>query len=713
MTGNGSTFFGPTGAMWGDGNIQNNTFVSAPRPPATLPHQVGVVPLRARSFQHRAEADRLRSAVSAGETVVLCQLLVGMGGVGKTQLAADFAHQAWDEGTLELLVWITASSREDIVSGYARAGVEVCGADPRDREEAAGMFLAWLRAKRHQWLVVLDDLAEPDDLRGLWPPETPNGRTLVTTRSREPALLGTGRRRIEVGLFTPDEAVAYLSSALAVHGRTESRHDLAGLASDLGYLALALSQAAAYIADRKMGVTEYRDLLADRRRRLADALPRANRLPDDQTVTVTAVWSLSLDRADQQEPVGAARPLMQLLALGDPNGVPVAVLYGRSVERFYVAAMPDLVPVWGIVGRGLQVLHRLSLIQEINTAYGTVRVHALVQRATRESLPADQHHAYARAMGDALLALWPEIDGGDPLLALTLRANTANLIACADEALVQAAVHPLLSRYGRSLGEAGLEGVSRDHFQSIVALARRLRGSEDPDILTAQWELARWQGEAGDAAGAASTLRQLLADTARQNGPDHLNTLLVRSSLAHWQGKAGDPDGAVVGLAQVLDDFRRILHDTHPLTLDTRASLAHWRGETGDPDCAVTALAQVVRDRLTSQGWDHPGTLNNMGSLAEWQGRAGDPAAAVSCFAELLPVVERVLGTDHPYTLSVRGDLAHWRGEAGDPTGAAAALGQLLTEARRILGPNHPRTKVIHSRLAHWQQGPREPGLPE
>ncbi|MCX4718739.1 hypothetical protein [Streptomyces virginiae] len=66
-----------------------------PQEPASWPHQVGAVPPRVQSFQHRAEADRLHTAVQSGDTAALCQVLAGMGGVGKTQLAAAYAHTAW------------------------------------------------------------------------------------------------------------------------------------------------------------------------------------------------------------------------------------------------------------------------------------------------------------------------------------------------------------------------------------------------------------------------------------------------------------------------------------------------------------------------------------------------------------------------------------------------------------------------------------------
>lgn len=196
-----------------------------PREPAAWPHQIGVIPSKAQAFQHRSEANWLRAAIDGGGTAVLGQILTGMGGVGKTQLAADYARTTWKDGSLDLLVWVTASGRSPVVSGYAQAGVELCRANPEDPEQAARAFLAWLTPKAAaepcRWLIVLDDIADPDDLRDLWPPASPYGRTLATTRRRDAALTSEGRRRIEVGLFTATESITYLSAFLAGHGRHE------------------------------------------------------------------------------------------------------------------------------------------------------------------------------------------------------------------------------------------------------------------------------------------------------------------------------------------------------------------------------------------------------------------------------------------------------------------------------------------------------------
>ncbi|TWV56331.1 hypothetical protein FRZ03_04325 [Streptomyces misionensis] len=106
-----------------------------------------MLPRQADCFQDRAAAAQLKQAVAEGGTVVLGQVLAGMGGVGKTQLAAHHARQAWDKGEVDLLVWVTAATRTAVVSAYAQAATDLLHADPADPERAASAFLAWLQPK--------------------------------------------------------------------------------------------------------------------------------------------------------------------------------------------------------------------------------------------------------------------------------------------------------------------------------------------------------------------------------------------------------------------------------------------------------------------------------------------------------------------------------------------------------------------------------------
>ncbi|MEV7130504.1 NB-ARC domain-containing protein [Streptomyces sp. NPDC093260] len=636
-----------------------------------------MLPRQADCFQNRAAATALEQAVAEGGTVVLGQVLAGMGGVGKTQLAAHHSRQAWDKGEVDLLVWVTAASRTAVVSAYAQAAADLLGVDPADPERAASAFLAWLQPKpgsdQRRWLVVLDDLADPADLHHLWPPTSPYGRTLVTTRRREAALTGRNQRLVPVGLFTEDEALAYLTATLASRSRTETAHELAALATGLGHLPLALSQAAAYLINEDLDCAAYRTLLADHALTLTELLPDPSGLLDDQTATAAAVWDLSLKRADQLPPHGLARPMLQLTACLDPNGIPDTVLtsppaLAHLTEHRTGTTEPTTMVTSRDAVRALRTLHRFSLIDH-NTAshHQAVRVHQIIQRAVRDALTQQQRDRLALTAADALTSVWPDIER-DTALAQTLRANTDALARHSEDALYQSEdARPVLFRTGQSLGESGQVAAALHHFQYLTGAAGTRLGPDHRDALAARNSHARWRGESGDAAGAAAAYAELLADSLRILGPDHLNTLAARSNLAHWRGKAGEgAAGTATAFAELLPDQQRVLGPDHPNILTTRSNLAHWRGKaSGDAAGAAAAYAELLADSLRILGPDHPNTLATRHNLAHWQGEAGDAAGAAAAYAELLADFLRVLGPDHPDTLTTSRNLAWWRGKTG------------------------------------------------
>ncbi|WP_063793251.1 toll/interleukin-1 receptor domain-containing protein [Frankia sp. R43] len=668
--------------------------------------RVGIPPRVADHFQHRPIVDELTRTVDGGGTTVACHVLAGMGGVGKTQLAAHYAHQMWQTGGVDVLVWVVAASREAIHTGYAAAAARICGADPTDPAVAAEVLLDWLAATDTRWLVVLDDLADPVDLAGLWPPTRQHGHVLVTTRRRDATLTGPGRRRIDVGLFTPAQATAYLTAALAAYGRADSPEQIAALATDLGWLPLALSQAAAYLADLDLDCAAYRRRLADHARTLADLTPDTG-LPDDQRNTITTAWTLSINRANQLRPLGLARPLLQLAALLDPNGIPETALTSPPALTWLATARPDQpAPTTDDARDALRALHRLSLAD--HTPAQAVRVHQLLQHAVRDTLTADQTHILARTAADALLHVWPDTDP-DGTLTQTLRANTTTLHATTRDHLHQPDLHEVLSRTGNSLGDTGLIGAAINHFQHLCQLAQYHQGPDHPETLVIRRFLAFWQGEAGDHAGAATAFEQLLADQSRVLGPDHPHTLITRHNLACSQGHLGDPAGAATAFEQLLVDRLRVLGPDHPHVLGTQYYLAFWRGEAGDPVGAAAAFEYLLEEYLRVLGPEHPETLATWGNLADWRGEAGDPAGAATAFEHVLEECLRVLGPDHPYTLSSRHNHAFRQGQAGDHAGAATAFERLLADRLRVLGPDHPSILNTRHNLADWRSRAGDP----
>src|SRR2546421_3482789 len=178
----------------------------------------GLMPPLADSYTPRAEsgpdpADNLHP----GETVVLvtadgaARVLGGMGGTGKTQLAAAIAHTLWGRGAVDLVLWVTASGRDAVLTGYAQALGDVGLPDPCEGPEvAAAHFLAWLAETPRPWLAVLDDLTDPAVLDGLWP-RGASGRVLVTTHRPDAALRAPRPRAVELGPVSDRQSPTHLS----------------------------------------------------------------------------------------------------------------------------------------------------------------------------------------------------------------------------------------------------------------------------------------------------------------------------------------------------------------------------------------------------------------------------------------------------------------------------------------------------------------------
>lgn len=675
----------------------------APRPAVEWPVRIGALPPRAGFYQHRLEEDMLRRWLEGGSTAVLTsgeQVLSGMGGVGKTQLAVDLAHSVWDsDSPVDLVVWVAASERQAITDVYARAARMILTDREIDQDEelVAQEFLTWLSTTERSWLVVLDNVTAPRDLNSLWPPCTSTGRTLITTRSRDAAWTTTSRTVIHVGVFTAEQSLAYLRRAL---DRTERGHQhdtdaqLAALADEMGHLPIALAQAAAYLVDADLDASAYLELLADQAHSLDEALPQEVALPDGHRDPVPAVWEISVRRAQELRPTGLARPLLELAGVLNGADIPDGLFATEAALEYLEArrSVPGMrAPNAREVREALRVLNRLNLLDHStgDTAKGwpgQVRIHQLVQRSVREATP--DLSQVVRAAADALESSWPETER-DRSLCQRLRANVPPLRLHGLEALWRPAAHPVLNTYGASLGESGASAAAAEYYAHVSVEAHRFLGERHPQTLSLRACAAHWRGQTGDAAGAAAALAELLPEQELLQGPRHPATLTLRANIAGWRGEAGDAAGAAHAFESLVPLHEEVLGRDHRLTLNARHNLAAWRGKAGHAAGAAEAYAQVLADRERVLGPSHPDALSTRHSLATWRGRTGDPAGAVALLEQLVADCKRVQGPDHLSTLSARHNLADWRGAAGRPTEAVAELVQVVADMQRILGPQH------------------------
>ncbi|WP_329087765.1 tetratricopeptide repeat protein [Streptosporangium sp. NBC_01469] len=695
---------GSQGVLIGDNALQVNYFAHSPAGPK-WPIVVGNPPSVATAYQERsALMAELKSALNSNRTAIVTQVMSGDGGVGKTQLAASVFHNAFTAKMADLSIWITATSRQAVVSQYAEALSRLQLTAPvNDPELSARALLTWLRETEHPWLVVLDDLSDPGDLNGLWP-VGPNGRTLVTTRRRDAVLSESNRICIDVGVFEPEESGRYLNMRLPrAHAPAEDLAEREALASDLGHLPLALAQASAVILDGGWACGEYRRRFRDRTHTLVDLFPNA--VEDYRQRTVAATWSLATESANRLVPAGVSAHLLNLTAFLSPNGIPEKILTAARAqdyvrEEFQAESAPPLSAE--NLRTAIRNLHRLSIVtHDTAEKFRPVRIHALAQRATRECLSGEARLNATRAAARALLSVWPSVER-DADLSEILRQNARALEYTAGNDLWLDESYLALFRSGESLGEMGLVREALSYWQKIHQTANSLLGPEHSSTLLARENIALWRGRSGNASGATAALSELLADRRRILGPDHPDTLSTRNTLAYWTGRTGNAHGAVEALTALLPALLRVLGRDNPMTLATRSNLAYWRGRAGDPSGARLAFAQIVADRERVLGSDHIDTLSARHSAAYWQGPAGDPQGARDALRHVLDDRMRVLGPHHPDTLTTRHELARWVGRSGEPAAAAAAFDELLTDRLRILGPDHPDTLAARGNLGLW-----------
>jgi hypothetical protein len=651
---------------------------------------IGLIPPAASHFQSRPLAE---SGV---------RVLSGLGGVGKTQLAAARARARLAAG--DLVIWADASSRDAIVSRWADAGEQLARATPADPERAAQRFLAWLSTSSQPWLIVLDDLADPRDLHGLQPPaDSAAGQILITTRLRDTAAVEHGEP-VEIGVFSEAEADGYLRAALP--GRLAD--DVAGVCADLGRLPVAMGQAAAYMTDLDISCSEYRRRFADRRRRMDDLFPAEDRVPGDYPRTVPVTWSLSIEAADRSAPAGLARPLLEMAGVLDSGGIPADVFAAPPARTWlsYATTTEDQ-PEWrersaDDIRDGLRRLHLFSLVAFED---GLVRVHDLVQRAVRDRLDPDRLDAVAWAVGDTLLAAWP-YERGDSERAQRLRASAAALVRHVGDGLwTDDEYHPILTVSGRGIGEAGQAAAAAEQFRNLHAAATERLGADHPHTLAALGNLTIWQGETGDRAS-TDTARELVAARRRVFGDHHPDTLTARHTLARQHMRDGEFDSAASELESILEARIAMLGPAHPDTLTAWHNLASCRGET-DPAAAADEFEKVLAKTRETLGDDHRDTLSSRHELARWRSLAGDPDRAAEEFAALLADRIRVLGPDDPQTLTTRSELIHATTRSGRESDPAARFAALLEDQLRILGADHPET--LRTRLNLVDSGAGEP----
>jgi len=624
---------------------------------AAVGRRVWTIPARVRGFTGRAALlAELEVARRSGEATVV-QAVTGMGGIGKTTTAIEYAHRHHEE--FDVAWWVPAENPALLPDRLAELALAL---DLSTATTPAGVGAARLLgelARRDRWLLVFDNAEDPRALRE-YLPEGP-GRVLIT--SRNPAWQ---RFAATVGVreFTRSESIALLR--WLAPDLTEVEADR--VAEAVGDLPLAVEQAGTLLADTGLAVDRYLRLLTERAKDVLDhdpggAYPRS----------LAASWAVAFDRLAADDPT--ALDLLTVVAWCGPEPVPLTLLTDHPdplPNRLRPLATDPL-----LLARCTTMLHRRGMATISPHGIQLHRVPAALLRARSQASEGTASALWAATVVRLLEKAAPSNLRTDPSGLPLWKPLLPHVLAAAGRDVALAAVPAEATRLldlaaGYLLGGGGEIKAAAAVYQRAYDVRRATFGDDHPDTLTSASDLAGslwWLGE-------------------------------------YQRSRALDEDA--------LARRRRILGEDHPDTLTSAGQLANDLYGLGDYRQARELQEATLRRRRRMLGADHPDTLfsANLLSLDLWA--LGDFRRARQLQNDTLSRLRRILGDDHPDTLASAGLLGAVVWSLGDYRRARQLLNDTLTRSRGVLGDDHWATLLSASHLGMvlWSLGDYQQARP-
>ncbi|KAH7119546.1 hypothetical protein B0J11DRAFT_582076 [Dendryphion nanum] len=707
-----------------------------PKPPETPPSPSCTIPFcHDPDFIDRGTLlDQVLKKCSAPASKIA---LVGLGGVGKSQLAIEHAHRTHERSPETWVFWVYASNAVRFEQSYRDIAdrVKISGRqDPK-----ANIFKLvhdWLRDGEGQWLLILDNV---DDARFLlnsqanghgqaadstntrrplrdYLPCCRHGSILVTTRNKEAALkLVEQRDIITVEPMDKAEAQALFEKKLGAQGNSD---EVGELAAALEYMPLAIVQAAAYITQRapQCLVRQYLKEFKKSERKKTSLLHRDGgqlRRDNEAKNSIIVTWEISFQHIYDTRP--SAADLLSLMSFFDRQGIPEELLRNR-MERGDAEGGQEGHGNDDQDGDGVEDEFKDDVLALRNFCFVSVDIdgtsfemHALVQLATRKWLEANGTlEQWKQQFINNLCAAFPtgKYENWARCQALFAHAKAAaGQKPEGRESLAQWAT--LLYRAAWYSSETGsiinLEALAVKSME----VRKKVLGLEHEDTM---WSMAM-VGEAYRVGGrwkeAEKLGVQVIEAFKMKLGLDHPDTLTSMNNLALTYLDQGRWEEAEKLNAQVMEARKTKLGPDHLNTLTSMNNLALTYMDQRRWEEAEKLNVQVMEAFKMKLGLDHPNTLTSMASLASTYWKQGRWEEAEKLFMQVIEARKMKLGLDHPDTLGSMANLASTYRKQGRWEEAKKLNVQVMEAFKTKLGLDHPNTLTSMASLAstYWKQG--------
>ena len=716
------------------------------------PHFTGRDELLDQLHQQLLAAGQHDTAKTRRAALTQPQAIKGLGGVGKTQIAVEYAYRSRDQGCYAHTLWVNAASEDTMITSFVTIA-ELLPSFPEknetDQRKLVEAVKYWLEQCQQSWLMIFDNADDIALVQNYLPPGGNKGCILLTTRANAVGALAASIEVETMGFVEGTQLL--LRRAQLFENASDEEFNLAGnIVVALDHFPLALDQAGAYIEETRCNFVDYLTIYQNHRQVL---LGQRGIQVNEYPSSVATTWLLSFEKVQQANP--AAAELLYLCAFLAPDRIPEELI--RDGTTYWPSLLQQAAMDLSTFQQTIAELLKFSLVKRLVEDHA-LSIHRLVQAVQRDRLEPQMQRQWVgrviRAVNKVFpddpkdIATWPQclryLDQAqachaliehDMLLPATLprmMVNTPGVPGAATfvtsrkrdnrllnyvrrflppDFLSKVVAHrpstslselfplteaaDLFNRTGRYLKERAVYAQVEPLYLDALAIREQQLGANHPDTATSLSNLALLYNNQGRYAEAEPLHRRVLAIREQQLGANHPDTADSLNNLAGLYYQQGRYEEAEPLYQQALAIKKQQLGTNHPSIANNLNNLALLYNDQGRYEEAEPLYQQALTIREQQLGANHPDTANSLNNLALLYNNQKRYIEAEPLHQRALAIFERQLGTDHPNTTTCLKNLSIFYYKQGKYAQSESLLKRVLAINEQILGLEHPETQDV------------------
>ena len=619
----------------------------------------------------------------------------GMGGIGKTELALQYAIASYNESKYPGGVcWLQARDQEIATQIINFARVNLGINPPDDMEADEQVRFTWQRWQQGNSLIILDDVTDYNAIAPSLPPSDPRFKVLITTRNN----LGAAITQIEIEALSDAAAIALLKSIIGDERVETQKADAEALCRWVGNLPLGLELLGRFLVRKDEWNID--KLL----KRLESKKLEAKALVSSESgmtasLGVAAALELSWTELDDEE-----KDLSRLLGM-----FAVAPITWTLVEKCFEEKDYDDLEDYGDALRDRSLLKRVG--------QGEYQLHQIIQEYFRSKLQENGHEEdrIKPAFIKMMLMQAKTVDDSPTLAQVEhIRSTIPHLEEIAQHWL------DLLPEKNKILPFIGISrfyewqgnyNLAEPWYLKCYGELKKSLGDEHLDVIKSLNNLALLYNNQGRYEEAEPLYLETLELRKKLSGPENLdvaNTLNHLATLYENQGRYEEAESLFLEALEVCTKLLGREHLDVTSILNNLAHLYENQGRFKEAETLYLETLEVCKKLLGTEHLDVASILHNLAHLYENQGRYED---AESLLWKVLEVCKKLLGTEHIYISHTLNNLAMLYDDQGRYQEAESLYLEALEMRKMLLGTAHPSVAsslnnlaVLHDNQGHYQE---------